>query len=141
MTYEIYQFYLVELSRELNMNGKFMYLLTWADHFSIHTWALPIKNKGTRNTITQAFIRGYQRILQTDNGKEFVNKQLSTYLDSIKAEHVLGAPYHPQSQGEIEDFNKTVQKVFSKAHDNTKKDKNEKFDSVLNLYKFLHYYN
>ena len=54
MAYERYQIDLVELSRELNMNGKFKYLLTWVNHFSKCIWALPIKNKDAvtvRNTI------------------------------------------------------------------------------------------
>ena len=62
-------------------------------------------------------------------------------MDSIEVEHILSAPYHPQSQGAIEAFNKTVQKALWKAYDGTKKDKNEKFDLDLNLYQFLHYYN
>ena len=66
---------------------------------------------------------------------------ISTYLDSIEVEHVLGAPYHPQSQGAIEVFYKTEQKAFSKAYDKTKKDENEKFDLELSMYQFLHYYN
>ena len=144
MTYERYQINLVELSRELNMNGKFKLLLTKVDHFSKYDWALPIKNKDAvtvRNTIAQVFIRGYPRKLQTDNGKEFFNKVLSAYLDSIEVEHLLGAPYHSQSQGAIEAFNKTIQKELSKTYDNTKKDENENFDLELNLYQFLHYYN
>ena len=75
-----------------------------------------------RNIIVQAFITGYPRILQTDNKKEFVNKELSTYVDSLEVEYVLGAHYHPQSQGANEAFNKTVQKALSKAYYNTNKD-------------------
>ena len=59
-------------------------------------------------------------------------------MDSIEVDHVPSAPYHPQSQGAIEAFNKTVQKALSKAYDNTKKDENDKFDLELNLYQFLH---
>ena len=95
--------------RELNMNGKFKYILTWVNHFSKYAWALPIKNKvavTVRNTISQVFIRKYPRILQTDKGKEIVNKVLSTYLDNIEVEHEIGTPYHPQNQGAIEAFNK-----------------------------------
>ena len=66
MAYERYQINLVELSRELNINGKIKYLLTWVDHFSKYSWALPIKNKdavAVRKTIAHVFIRGYRRIL------------------------------------------------------------------------------
>ena len=79
--------------------------------------------------------------MQTDNGKEFANKVLSTYLGSIEVKHILGAPYHPQSQRVVEAFNKTVQKALSKEYDNTKKNENEKFDFESNLYQFLHFSN
>ena len=55
-------------------------------------------------------------------------------MDIIEVKHVLGAPYHPQSQRAIKAFNKTVQKALSKAYDNTKKDENEKFDLEFKLY-------
>ena len=126
------------------MNGKFKCLLKWVDHFSKYAWALPIRNKDTvtvKNTIAQVFIKGYSRILQTDNEKEVVNKELSTYLDSIEVEHEIDASYHSQSQGTIKEFNKKVQKEFSKAYDNTKKDENSKFDLELSLHQLLLYYN
>ena len=62
-------------------------------------------------------------------------------MDSAEVEYVLGAPYHPQSQGAIETFNKTIQKALSKTYDNTKKNEQEKFVLEVNLHQFLHYYN
>ena len=43
-----------------------------------------------------------------------MNNELSTYLDRIEVEHVLGAPNNPQSYGVIEAFNKIVQKLFQR---------------------------
>ena len=86
------------MSKELNMNGKIKCLLKWVDHFSKYAWALPIRNKdavAVRNTIAQVFIGKYPKILQTNHGKEFDSKELSTYLDSLEVEHVLDAPYYP----------------------------------------------
>ena len=37
---------------------------------------------------------------------------LEAYLISINVGHILESPYHPQSQGVIEAFNKIVQKSF-----------------------------
>ena len=71
----------------------------------------------------------------------YCNKELLNYLNNIKIVHVLGTPYHPQSQGALEAFNKAGQEVLSKANDNTKKDENKKFYIELNLYNFLHNYN
>ena len=82
MAYKRFQIDFVELLRELNMNGKFKYLLTWFDHFCKYAWELPIKNKDVvtvRNTIAQVFIRGYWRIFKADNGKKFVNKEFNLF--------------------------------------------------------------
>ena len=141
--YERYQVDLVEISAELNMKNKFSYLLTCIDHFSKYAWAIPIRNKESitvRNAIAQVFIHGYPELIQSDNGKEFTNKTLNAYLERIDVKHLYGSPYHPQSQGAIEAFNKTVQKSLSAAYDNAKDEKLD-WDLEMNLFNFLHYYN
>lgn len=42
-----------------------------------------------------------QRILQTDNGKEFNNADLTSVMEEFKTRHVNGRPYHPQSQDNL----------------------------------------
>ena len=141
--YERYQVDLVEISAELNMKNKFSYLLTCIDHFSKYSWAIPIRNKesiAVRSAIAQVFINGYPELIQSDNGKEFINKTLNAYLEGIDVKHLYGSPYHPQSQGAIEAFNKTVQKSLSAAYDNSK-DEKMNWDLEMNLFYFLHYYN
>ena len=125
------------------MKNKFPYLLACIDHFSKYTWAIPIRNKESitvRNAIVQVLIHGYQELIQSDNGKEFTNKTLNVYLEGIYVKHLYGSPYHPQSQGAIEAFNKTVQKSLSATYDNAK-DEKLNWDLEMNLFKFLHYYN
>ena len=141
--YERYQVYLVEISKELNMKDKFPYILTCIDHFSKYAWAIPIKNKEAitvRNAIANVFIQGHPEIIQSDNGKEFTNKILDEYLSGINVTHIYGSPNHPQSQGAIEAFNKTVQKALSAAYDNLISEK-VNWDLELNLFHFLHFYN
>ena len=93
-----------------------------------------------RNAIAQVFIHGYPELIQSDNGKEFTNKTLNVYLEGIDVEHLYGSPYHPQSQGATEAFNKTVQKSLSAAYDNANQEKLD-WDLEMNLFNFLHYYN
>ena len=96
------------------MKNKFSYLLTCIDHFSKYVWAIPIRNKESitvRDAIAQVFMHDYQELIQSDNGKEFTNKTLNAYLEGIDVKHLYGSPYHPQSQGAIEAFNKTVQNL------------------------------
>ena len=101
------------------------------------------KNKESitvRNAIAQVFIRGYPELIQPDNGKEFTNKTLNVYLEGIDVKHLYGSPYHPQSQGAIESFNKTVQKSLYATYGN-EKDEELDWDLEMNLFSFLYYYN
>ncbi|CAC5373668.1 unnamed protein product [Mytilus coruscus] len=58
------------------------------------------------------YIFGPPRILQTDNGKEFNNADLCAVMDEFKTRKINGRPYHPQSQGRVERFNRTVVAYF-----------------------------
>ena len=50
-----------------------------------------------------------QRYSKTDNGTEFRNKDVEGYLEAKDIKFIHGRPYHPESQGAVEAFNKTVQ--------------------------------
>ena len=98
--YERYQVDLAEISVEYNMKNTFPYLLSRIDHFSKYAWTIPIRNKESitvRNAIARVFIHGYPELIQSDNGKEFINKTLNAYLEGINEKHLYGSPYHPQS--------------------------------------------
>ena len=46
--------------------------------------------------------------LLTDNGSGFAGEVLSKYLRARGVRHIFGAPYHPQTQGKVERFNRTM---------------------------------
>jgi putative transposase len=46
--------------------------------------------------------------LLTDNGSAFSGWVLSDYLDNRGIRHIFGRPYHPQTQGKVERFNRTI---------------------------------
>ena len=119
--YERYQADTVELDSRITEDNKYPYLLTIVYHFSKYGFAYPIKDKKAetiRDHIAQAFIIGDPSMLHTDNGKEFVNNTLSSWLENRGIRHVLGGKYHPQSQGAVESFNKTIQRFLNEAFTN-----------------------
>ena len=69
--------------------------------------------------MAQAFMIGEPQMLHTDNGKEFVNELLTNWLEKRNIKHILGGKYHPQSQGAVESFNKTIQKFLNEAYTNS----------------------
>ena len=48
-------------------------------------------------------------IIQSDNGGEFNNDLMKDFLKHQGIEYVRGSPYHSQSQGTVDGFNRTVQ--------------------------------
>ena len=86
-----------------------------------------------RDKLSSVFIIGHLDILHTDDGKEFWNKNVDKFLENRGIKHVLGAPYHPQSQGAIEAFNKYIQNWLYKAYDNLSKSNEEEFEINMEL--------
>ena len=141
--YERYQADTVKLSQDLNINGKYKYLFTWIDHFSKFGFWIPlsdIKGPSIRLCISQVFINGEPEIFQTDNGTEFRNKDVEGYLEAKDIKFIHRRPYHPESQGAVETFNKTVQDYLLDCYENDKIDGIE-WDLRLKLSGFLNLYN
>ena len=57
-------------------------------------------------------MNGKPEILQTDNGKEFINKELKIYLENNNIIYITSAPYHPQTNGCCEAIHKKIKKYL-----------------------------
>ena len=82
----LWQMDLVDVSKLAYCNEGIKYLITCIDVFSKFAWCIPIKNKNS-----DSVIEGFKNILfcgrkpkklQTDKGKEFLNKNFKTLLDN-----------------------------------------------------------
>ena len=90
----------------------FKYILTVKDCFSKYCWLSPLTSKEAApiaSILGKIFLEhGPPKYLHSDNGKEFINhivRDVCTKFD-VKMKH--GRPYHPQSQGQIENLNRRV---------------------------------
>ncbi|CAF4388668.1 unnamed protein product [Rotaria magnacalcarata] len=104
--------------RSVEHNG-FKWIFHAKDHFSKYSWLYPLTSKEAINVaevLKSIFYQfGPPRILQSDNGREFVAKVI---LDLTKLWLGLliinGRPRHPQSQGLVERGNAVVQQLLGK---------------------------
>jgi transposase InsO family protein len=73
--------------------------------------------------------------LLSDNGSCFISEQFREFTESELSDHVRGAAYHPQTQGKIERYHRTMKNVV--------KLNNYYFpgDLELQLEQFVNYYN
>ena len=95
------------------------YLLTCIDHLTGWAEAFPIRSK--RNDliwevlVEQIVARyGVPAIIVSDNGGEFTSKKFEAWLREHGINHKLTSPYHPQTNGKVERFNGTIQKLLLK---------------------------
>ena len=97
-------------------DGNFKWILNYQDHFTKFIHLRPLERKSAidvATTLLDIFLmtNGAPNILQSDNGREFVNKiitELTTLWPDLKLVH--GRPRHPQSQGSVEKANDEVHK-------------------------------
>lgn len=54
--------------------------------------------------------------LLSDNGPSYVSAELAEYLDDRGMKHTRGAPYHPQTQGKIERYHRSMKNVVKLEH-------------------------
>jgi len=57
---------------------------------------------------------GFPKIIQSDNGSEFVNETIKTMLHVSKIEHRLVSPYHPRANGVAERAVQTATRAIKK---------------------------
>jgi transposase InsO family protein len=50
--------------------------------------------------------------LLSDNGPCYISGELNEYLEDHCIDHTRGAPYHPQTQGKIERYHRTMKNVL-----------------------------
>jgi len=61
--------------------------------------------------VTDVRLRHRPRLL-SDNGPAYVSKELREYLADRDISHTRGQPYHPQTQGKIERYHRTMKNVI-----------------------------
>lgn len=75
-----------------------------------------------KRTIDQALTKARLKTKQkpkllSDNGLCYVSNELKTYLkDQLKMKQVHGKPMHPQTQGKIEQYHRTMKNVVKLNH-------------------------
>ena len=118
----------------------FRYILVIADYFSKWTKAFPIKNK-CADTVAEVLVDkiilrfGMPLVIHSDQGREFENglmKSLCTLLGYVKTRT---APYHPESDGMVERFNRTCLMMLSMFVNDRRDNWHELLPFVMHAYR------
>jgi len=101
------------------------YLLVLVDVHSRFVVLRAIRNKSmvtVGNTLVEIFCQfGFPKIIQSDNGTEFVNQVIKHLTNTAMMDHRLTTPYHPRANGLAERTVQTSTKLIKKLLHGAKK--------------------
>ncbi len=97
--------------------------------------AIPLR-KITAPVIIKALVKffstfGLPKVVQSDQGSNFMSKLFKQVLQSLEITHRVSAPYHPESQGALERFHQTLKSMLRKHCLDTARDWDEGVPLVL----------
>lgn len=99
-------------------DGKFKFIMVYQDHLTKFILLRPLESKRAEEVayhLNDIFLTfGAPCILQSDNGREFVNRvilEMTSLWPELKIVH--GKPRHSQSQGSVERANQDVENMLS----------------------------
>ena len=100
----------------------YYYMVTVMDDFSrfILAWRLQVDMTSTslievvedavdRTGMTDVPVEDRTRLL-SDNGSGYISRLFREYLQLVGIRHILAAPFHPQTNGELECYHRTLKR-------------------------------
>uniref|UniRef100_A0AAR2LSD6 Gypsy retrotransposon integrase-like protein 1 n=1 Tax=Pygocentrus nattereri TaxID=42514 RepID=A0AAR2LSD6_PYGNA len=115
------------------------YILTLCDYATRYPEAFALRNVKTRqvvNALIQLISRvGIPREILTDQGTNFTSKQLKDVFSLLGIKGLKTTPYHPQTDGLVERFNKTLKVMLRRFVNETGSDWDTWLPYVLFAYR------
>ena len=118
----------------------FRYILVIADYFSKWTEAFPMQNK-CADTVADILVEniilrfGMPLVIHSDQGREFENGLMKSLCALLGCTKTRTAPYHPESDGMIERFNRTCLMMLSMFVNDRRDNWNELLPFVMHAYR------
>jgi Integrase zinc binding domain/Integrase core domain len=96
------------------------YIIVAMDYMTKWPEAKPVKEATAESTVNFVYEdiitrHGCPGIILTDRGTHFNNQLLDRLVEKFKIEHLMSTPYHPQTNGLVERFNRTLIEALART--------------------------
>ena len=110
---------------ELEKSGQYRYLLVIVDHFTRYAEVFPTCNKSAKTAASKLYDQfilryGYPERLHSDRGGEFTNQIWKEINSMCRIKKTQTTAYHPQGNGQVERFNRTLVQMLRTLSDDHK---------------------
>ncbi|CAN6688376.1 unnamed protein product [Malus baccata var. baccata] len=118
----------------------FLYILLVVDYVSKWVEAKATRTNDSRMVTdfirTNLFARfGMSRVIISDGGSHFCNRTIEALLRKYNVNHKVLTPYHPQTNGQAEVFNREIKQILEKTVGPTRKDWSLRLEDALWAYR------
>ncbi len=110
---QVHQHWHIDISF-VNILSTFCFLISILDGWSRYVVHHELRTNMTEADVEITIERAREKFpnvnprIISDNGPQFISKEFKQYLRSCQLEHVFTSPYHPQSNGKLERFYRTI---------------------------------
>ena len=130
----------------------YYYLVTVMDDFSRFILAWQLKTDMSANSlidVTQEAVdlTGMTDVpvedrtfLLTDNGAGYISRKFDEYLGLVGIKHITAAPYHPQTNGKIERYHRTIKGKINLVPYDTPSELENEIASFVQYYNYYRYH-
>ncbi|XP_075080418.1 uncharacterized protein LOC142165927 [Nicotiana tabacum] len=129
---EIFDVWVIDFMCSFLSSYSYEYILVVIDYVSNWVEAIPTRTFLRKNIFTRF---GTPRVIISDKGPHFVNKQFDTLLSKYEVTHKTGTPYHAQTSGQVEVANHGLKRFLEKRVSASGKDWSVKLDEALWAYR------
>ena len=85
------------------------FILAWELKSDMAAWSLiDVVQKAVDSTGMTDVPLEDRTVLLSDNGPGYLSRQFSEYLGLVGIRHIIASPYHPQTNGKIERYHRTI---------------------------------
>ncbi|RDY12524.1 pol, partial [Mucuna pruriens] len=133
---EVFDVWGIDFMGPFPVSNGYSYILLVVDYVS--RWVDAIATKTNDAKVVVDFLKfnifyrfGVPKVLISDQGSHFCNKAMSSLIHRYGVVHRIATAYHPQTNGQVEVFNREIKKTLQKMTNPGRKDWSRLLEDVL----------
>ena len=130
----------------------FYYMITVMDDFSRFILAWQLKTDMSANSLIDVTQEAVDQtgmtdvpvedrtLLLTDNGSGYLSRKFNEYLGLVGIKHIIASPYHPQTNGKMERYHRTIKGKINLVPYDTPSELEREIAAFVRYYNYYRYH-